>query len=421
MYNSQVKAKARYAKPYSVEVSGKEITVDKNSAAFDIAVGIDKEEEEQEYPYGIEVTSDALMARIEKVSDHNYRCFVDYVEDGIHDLDIILTESGCPPCLFPLELVSAKKGKATVRLKLPDKALENDSVAGAQSAARADIRKTTAGIKNTRQAAELRKAPLFVKYPDGYIVGEVTAQDPVLVSGPGEDYPAPTYEIPGLGRKEIPSPFAGQLIRVKDEGDWYLKHPGVPASQTPQPEYISKKSVRPVRSTPFSLNEINEPCIYVSTQDIFDEANNKAQYIDEVIIYPEGVCIEYCEGKTGSLIKFGNIADGKPAVEWKYRIQTSESAQAKEGSGTTVAIDNSNSMHRLRLDVAPQDRKTVTESKKEMAYIDLSAIGANQWIDILKDYLLTADAIYDRHEVTEFECDVLTRDMLEKKYTKADR
>ncbi len=422
MHAIPVYAKGQYLKPYTIEIEKKELSVINNQTDFNIIVNINKEEDEEDYPYSVNLESESLQTRCEKVSDNNYKCFVEYVEDGTYNLDLILTETGCPSCIFPLEINCNKKGKATVGIILPDEQIENDSTAISNKEDKTDLKKKDiSGKKNSRSTAASSKTPLFIKYDNGYLVAEVTAQDVVLSSGPGNDFPAPTYTIENVGQKEIPIPYKGQLIKVKDEGEWYLRYPSVPTSQSPQPEYISKKNAKAIRSTPFILDEITEPCTYISYHEIYDEANNKGQYIDEIVAYPGGVCIEYCEGKMGSMIKFGNIEDGKPAIKWKYRIQTRDGGEVPEGSKSNVSIDNNKSMHRLRLTIAPQDKKIYDSGKGEINYIGLSSISADEWTDVLKDYLLTADLKYDKHEVSDHECDVLTKDMLEKNYTKVNK
>lgn len=418
-----IHAKGQYIKPYTIDINKKEIAVDKNNKAeFDITVNIAKEDDEEEdYPYVVDLESESLLTRCEKISDNNYRCYVEYLEEGLHDLDLRLTETNCPTCVFPLEINCSKQGRATVGHKAAVKPAENDSIPALNVTDKTEPTKNINGKKSPRSSAITSKAPLFIKYDDGYLVGEVTDQNASLSSGPGNDFPAPSYTVENLGKQEIPAPYKGQLIKVKDEGDWYLRYPSVPASQSPEPEYISKTSVTPIKSSPFILKEIAEPCIYVSSHEIFDESNNKRQYIDEVVTYPGGVCVEYSEGASGSIVKFGNIEDGKPAVRWKYRIQTTDGGEMANGSKSGISIDNSNSMHRLRLSIAPQDKKTYKVNKEELNYLDLSGISADEWIDVLKDYLLTADKKYDNHEVTEQECDILTKNMLEKKYTKVNK
>ncbi|MDE5870675.1 MAG: WG repeat-containing protein [Muribaculaceae bacterium] len=418
-----IHAKGQYVKPYSIDIVKNDLTVDKNDMTeFDINVNISKEEgEEEDYPYVVDLKSESLQTKCEKISENNYRCYIEYADEGSHDLDVILTETNCPPCVFPLELTCSKNGRAVVRHRVSLDPIENDTVQNPTGPEKTELKKNVSGKKNSRSTALTSKAPLFVKYDDGYLVGEVTDPNAKLCSGPGNDFPAPTYTIEGVGKTEIPVPFKGQLIKVKEEGDWYLRYPSVATSQSPEPEYISKKSVTPIKSTSFNLKEIAEPCIYVSSQEIYDEANNKLQYIDEVVTYPDGVCIEYSEGASNSLIKFGNIIDGKPAIQWKYRIQTCDGGETKDGDKSSVAIDNGNSMHRLRLSIAPQDKKTLKVNKRNIEYLDLTGITADEWIGILKDYLLTADTKYDKHEVAENECDIVTKNMLEKNYTKVNK
>lgn len=407
-----IKAKGRYAKPYTIELVSKDLAVNQNSTEFNVIVYSEADAEGDEFPYSANLESDVLETACEKLSDRNYKCKIEYIEEGSYDMEFIVTETGCPPCVFPLEISCSKKGKASIRLKAPESELTNDSTLSAGKSGKA------ADTDSRKTASTNLKRPLLVEFADGYFAGEVTAQDPVLVSGPGADFPTPTYTIENMGSKEIPAPYKGQIIRIKEEGEWYLIYPSLPSSQNPQPEYISKKSVEPIKSKPFAIKRLKQPSIYASTHEIYDEANNRQQYIDQIIVYPGGLCVEYCEGKFGSLLKFGNIVEGSPALEWRYRIQSRDGGELPEGDKSSVAIDNTKSMHRLRLNVAPQDKKIHKGADREIAYLDLTSITCDDWTDILKDYLLTANFEIDRHEVQPYDCDILTQDMLMKNYTK---
>lgn len=413
-----ITAKGRYVKPYSIELASKDLAVNQNGTEFNVIVYSENEDDGQEYPFSANLESDVLETACEKLSDKNYKCRIEYIEEGSYDMEFVVTETGCPPCVFPMEITCTKKGKATLRLKVPGEEAQNDSTAVAGTPGKGESAVGNAAKAKGKTASTNLKRPVLVKFEDGYFAGEVIAQEPVLVSGPGADFTSPTYSIENMGTKEIPAPYKGQMIKVKEEGEWYLKYPSFPTSQSPQPEYIAKSSVQPVKSKPFAIKRMTQPRIYASTHEIYDEANNKQQYIDQVVTYPGGLCVEYSEGKLGALVKFGNIVEGNPAIEWKYRIQTRDGGEIPEGSKSTVAIDNTKSMHRLRLTVAPQDKKTYKGTDREMAYLDLTSISADEWTDILKDYLLTADQQYDKHEVQPYECDILTQEMLEKNYTK---
>ncbi|MDE6740969.1 MAG: WG repeat-containing protein [Muribaculaceae bacterium] len=413
-----ITAKGRYVRPYSIELASKDLSVNQNGTEFNVIVYSETEADGEEYPYGAKLESDVLETVCEKLSDRNYKCKIEYIEEGTYDMEFVVTETGCPPCVFPMEITCTKKGKATLRLKVPGEEVQNDSTVVAGMPGKGETAVGNAAKAKGKTASANLKRPVLVKFEDDYFAGEVIAQEPILVAGPGADYPAPTYYVDNMGTKEIPAPYKGQIIKVKDEGEWYLKYPSVPASQNPQPEYIAKNSVHPVKSKPFAIKRMTQPCIYATTHEIFDEANNKQQYIDQVVTYPGGFCVEYSEGKLGALVKFGNIVDGNPAIQWRYRIQTRDGGEVPEGSKSSVAIDNTKSMHRMRLTVAPQDKKTYKGTDREIAYIDITSISADDWTDILKDYLLTADLQYDNHEVQPYECDILTQDMLEKNYTK---
>ncbi len=416
LHPMEIKAKGRYVKPYSIEFASKDLSVNKNSTEFNIIVYPEAENEEQEYPYGASLESDVLETSCEKLSDKNYKCKIEYIEEGTYDMEFIVTEAGCPPCVFPLEITCTKKGKASVRLKVADEEVQNDSIISTGTAGKAE----TANIakKRVNTSSPNLKRPIPVKFEDGYFAGEVIVQEPAVFSGPGTNFPAPTYNIDKTDTKDIPAPYKGQIIKIREDGDWYLRYPSIPAAQNPEPEYISKNSVQPFKSKPFALKRMSNPSIYVSTHEIYDEANNKQQYVDQVVVYPGGLCVEYSEGKLGALIKFGKIVEGSPAIEWRYRIQARDGGEAAEGSKSNVAIDNSKSMHRLRLTVSPEDKKTYKGADREIDYLDLASISADEWTDVLKDYLLTADMQYDKHEVQPFECDILTQEMLEKNYTK---
>ncbi len=117
----EIIAKGWYEKHYTIEIEQPKMTVDKGKASFDFTVNANKLPDESDYPYEVEIQSESLPAMCEKISDNNYKCYLDNLAKGSYAFDVIVTEKNCPPCVTSVAVSSTGlKGSATVSIKEQD-------------------------------------------------------------------------------------------------------------------------------------------------------------------------------------------------------------------------------------------------------------------------------------------------------------
>ncbi|MDE6290132.1 MAG: hypothetical protein K2M16_01235 [Muribaculaceae bacterium] len=143
--------KGKYINPYSIELASKDLTVNQNKTEFNVIVYSSSESDVNEFPYSASLESDILKTSCEKLSEKNYKCSIDSIAEGSYNMNFTVTETGCPPCIFPLEITCTKKGKATVKLKLPAEKPQNDSTVNAELPAKdvTAMLQATDGIKES--------------------------------------------------------------------------------------------------------------------------------------------------------------------------------------------------------------------------------------------------------------------------------
>ena len=52
-----------------------------------------------------------MILKYEKISETRYKCIVSNLQEGENNLNIFVTEKGCPPSIFPFEITYQKKRK----------------------------------------------------------------------------------------------------------------------------------------------------------------------------------------------------------------------------------------------------------------------------------------------------------------------
>lgn len=127
MFDRPLKIKAWHLKYYNVDPIESETSIKNGVASFIIDIDAQRIIGEGDYPFEVKFESDSLSVEYEKFSETRYKCTVSNLAEGTNDLNIVLTEKGCPPSTFPFDIIYTKpKGKikeaVEVRKKAPSEA-----------------------------------------------------------------------------------------------------------------------------------------------------------------------------------------------------------------------------------------------------------------------------------------------------------
>lgn len=387
-----INAKGIYVNPFTISFPEPNAEVAMGKAVFDMMVGCDNEAGIQSGPFEVSLEGKSLPSMVEKISENVYRCSVDELKSRLNSLTVKVTEKNCPAAEFPIKIAYSKVGKketATVR----DQTLE-----------------------------DLLNTPKVIVFDDGDIVVEVIANDAPLRTGPGMDYPQSTYYDEYSGRTNLTSPSKGDLIKVKAEGDWYLIAENMSNYDASKWDrgYIPKKYVKPVESTPFVINENANPALYVKIREEVDEEDYEYYCPEVIAIYPNGLFVVYYQDPWYVSFYFGSYSNGDPALIAKYRFSGTCINDTNTGTFPIISVGQAPEGSGIYIDYPAGKYLTAVYKKKKVEYPDLSMLSENQWLDILEK--AKQNEHYNEFGVNvlspESELKILTKDELEKNYTK---
>jgi len=233
---------------------------------------------------------------------------------------------------------------------------------------------------------------LPITLASGYSIGEVTADNVNIRSGAGSQYPIATVKyidtyaqqmyLP-TGTIKIEPAHKGDLMWVKDEGDWYRINPNLIGTAKETPQYIAKKFVNPIMSEPFNLGEITEPQVYISIVKEFDEDGEECLSLSELIFYPKGIAVEYRTGLYADIVKIGNYKDGDPAIRWLRLYDAGYSDAVPSGTHPNISLHETGSS--IMLSFNPDNNIKASVKGIETSYPDLSQISLEKWITVFKE------------------------------------
>ncbi len=126
LFQRPIDIKAWHLKYYNVDPIESETSISNGVASFTININAQKNVGESDYPFEVKIEADSVSVQYEKISETRYKCMVSNLQEGDNNLNIIVTEKGCPPSIFPFEVsytkpVPRKKTKeaVVVRKKSP--------------------------------------------------------------------------------------------------------------------------------------------------------------------------------------------------------------------------------------------------------------------------------------------------------------
>lgn len=126
-FDSAVQVRAWHLKYYNVDPIDSETTVENGIASFTININAQRNVGEGDYPFDVKIEADSISVNYEKISETRYKCTVYNLKEGNNNLDIYVTEQGCPSSIFPFEITYTKpvpqkkeKEKVVIRKVSPE-------------------------------------------------------------------------------------------------------------------------------------------------------------------------------------------------------------------------------------------------------------------------------------------------------------
>lgn len=119
LFEVPISIKAWHYKYYNVDPIESETSISDGVASFTININAQRNIGESDYPFDVKIEADSLDISFEKLSETRYKYLISNLQEGVNNLNILITEKGCPPSVFPFEVfytkpVPKKKTKETV-------------------------------------------------------------------------------------------------------------------------------------------------------------------------------------------------------------------------------------------------------------------------------------------------------------------
>lgn len=118
---------AWHCKYFNVDINNTEVVMDQGILLFSVDINADRLSDETVYPKDVIIITDSLEYELEKISETRYKCKISDLNEGVNNIMVQVTESGCPPALFPFEInyvkpVAKSKNKPEVKENISIKA-----------------------------------------------------------------------------------------------------------------------------------------------------------------------------------------------------------------------------------------------------------------------------------------------------------
>lgn len=108
LFETPINIKAWHLKYYNVDPIESETSISNGVASFTININAQKNVGESDYPFEVKIEADSVYVQYEKISETRYKCMVSNLQEGNNNLNIFVTEKGCPPSVFPFEVYYTK-------------------------------------------------------------------------------------------------------------------------------------------------------------------------------------------------------------------------------------------------------------------------------------------------------------------------
>lgn len=104
LFDTSKDIKAWHLKYFNVDPIESETSISNGVATFTININAQKNVGENDYPFDVKIEADSVSVQYEKISETRYKCMVSNLQEGNNNLNILVTEKGCPPSIFPFEV-----------------------------------------------------------------------------------------------------------------------------------------------------------------------------------------------------------------------------------------------------------------------------------------------------------------------------
>lgn len=108
LFDTPIDIKAWHLKYFNVDPIESETSISNGIASFTININAQKNAGESDYPFDVKIEADSVYVQYEKISETRYKCLVSNLQEGNNNLNILVTEKGCPPSIFPFEVYYTK-------------------------------------------------------------------------------------------------------------------------------------------------------------------------------------------------------------------------------------------------------------------------------------------------------------------------
>lgn len=108
LFERPIDIKAWHLKYYNVDPIESETSISNGVASFTININAQKNVGESDYPFEVRIEADSVSVQYEKISETRYKCLVSNFQEGDNNLNILVTEKGCPHSVFPFEVYYTK-------------------------------------------------------------------------------------------------------------------------------------------------------------------------------------------------------------------------------------------------------------------------------------------------------------------------
>lgn len=108
LFEFPLSVKAWHLKYYNVDPIESETSISNGVATFTININAQRNIGEGDYPFEITIEADSVTVVSEKLSETRRKFLVSNLQEGVNNLNILVTEKGCPPSVFPFEIYYTK-------------------------------------------------------------------------------------------------------------------------------------------------------------------------------------------------------------------------------------------------------------------------------------------------------------------------
>lgn len=126
LFGKPITVKAWHLKYYNVDPIESETSISDGVLSLTVNINVQRNVGEGDYPFEVRIEADSCSVAYEKISETRYKCLVSNLQEGNNNLNFFVKEKGCPPSIFPFEILYSKpvpkkrkKEEVVVRKKDP--------------------------------------------------------------------------------------------------------------------------------------------------------------------------------------------------------------------------------------------------------------------------------------------------------------